>query len=292
MGDYGKFIKGKHLSSLILCALATFLLAIESKADIEPDFNIAVKIAPAAAVAYLNEKIEVYCEKDGQFYMTIDLNKNNRYEYKKLFENGVYTFQARVRYDMNGEYTILPDIQAVELTYKNNNILNEVVFTVSGMSTEPELHTHLTDESKQPEDSSKEEKVYTIDDIDELYEIQESMIAEAEAAFTEQEVWEQNHNFVSKYEIADQKIFGNESSTFPMHVYPETTAESVESDGNPKNEDLITSTAEMTGSEEENGDLIKQRRKTRKQIAVFIMILMSLLILLIPLYLLWRNQDE
>lgn len=282
MSDYRKFIKGKYLSFLILCVLCTFLLEIQSKADIEPDFNIAVRIDPEAAVAYLNEKVEVYCEKDGQFYMTIDLNKNNRYEYKKLFENGVYTFRARVRYDMNEEYTILPDLQTVELTYKNNNILNEVVFTVDGMSVEPEIHTHLTDESEQEhEDFSKEEKVYTIDDINELYEIQESMIAEAEAAFTEREAWEQNHNFVSKCEIADQKMF-------PMHVYPETTAESAEGDGDLENEDLITSTEEIIESEEESADLIKQRRKRPIVFIINFMSLMCLLIFFVQLYLLWR----
>ncbi|WP_097006495.1 hypothetical protein [Lacrimispora amygdalina] len=220
MNDRGK--KRKHLLALVLCVLAVFQLAMESKADMEPSYNIAVKLDPAV-IAYLNEKIEVYCEKDGQFYMSIDLNKSNHYEYKKIFVNGVYTFRARVRYDMNEEYTILPDSQTIELTYKNNNSLYEIVFTIEGAREDPEEHSNLTDnKSEQGSDMSQEEKIYSADDIDELYEIQESMLAEAEEAFTEQEVWEQNHNFLSKNGVSDQKSPTMENENLPMHVYPES----------------------------------------------------------------------
>lgn len=215
MNDRSK--KGKHLLALVLCVLAVFQLVIESKADMEPGYNIVVKLDPAV-IAYLNEKIEVYCEKDGQFYMDIDLNKSNHYEYKKVFVNGVYTFRARVRYDMNEEYTILPDSQTIELTYKNNNSLNEIVFTIVGARDEPEEHSNLTDNES---DLSLEEKIYTVDDIDELYEIQESILVEAEGAFSEQEVWEQSHNFLSKNGVSDQKFPTMENENLPMHVYPE-----------------------------------------------------------------------
>lgn len=220
MNDCSKI--GKHLIALVLCVLAVFQLAIESKADMEPSYNIAVKLDPAV-IAYLNEKIEVYCEKDGQFYMIIDLNKSNRYEYKKVFVNGVYTFRARVRYDMNEEYTILPDSQTIELTYKNNNFLNEIVFTIEGARKEPEEHSNLTDnKSNQGSDLRQQEKIYTADDIDELYEIQESMLGEAEEAFTKQEDWEQNHNFLSEKGGSDQKFSTGENENLPMHVYPES----------------------------------------------------------------------
>lgn len=215
MNDRSK--KGKHLLALVLCVLAVFQLVIESKADMEPGYNIVVKLDPAV-IAFLNEKIEVYCEKDGQFYMDIDLNKSNHYEYKKVFVNGVYTFRARVRYDMNEEYTILPDSQTIELTYKNNNSLNEIVFTIVGARDEPEEHSNLTNNES---DLSLEEKIYTVDDIDELYEIQESILVEAEGAFSEQEVWEQSHNFLSKNGVSDQKFPTMENENLPMHVYPE-----------------------------------------------------------------------
>lgn len=223
MNDRSK--KGKHLLALVLCVLAVFQLVIESKADMEPGYNIVVKLDPAV-IAFLNEKIEVYCEKDGQFYMDIDLNKSNHYEYKKVFVNGVYTFRARVRYDMNEEYTILPDFQTIELTYKNNNSLNEVVFTIVGARDEPEEHPNLTDndsvQGSQGSDLTLEEKIYTVDDIHELYEIQESMLVEAEGAFTEQEVWEQSHNFLSENGGSDQKFSTMENENLPMHFYPES----------------------------------------------------------------------
>lgn len=285
--------KNIYIISIVIFLLVAVSMAIESKADMEPDYNIAVRIDPAIIV-HLNEKIEVYCEKDDQFFMIIDLNKNNYYEYKKMFVNGMYTFQARVRYDMNEEYTILPDSQVIELTYKNNNILNEIVFTIEGVRVEPELHSHLADSESDPEskgDLNQEEKIYTMDDIDELYLLQESLIAEAEAAFAEQEVWEQNHNFVSKHGVSGQTVSAVDDDTLPMHVYPEVNDEStVEHEYFLESEVLIVAAEETTESEEETGIHIE---KSGYVITIVGIVLLLFLVICLGLYLRkWRNQHE
>lgn len=282
MDDYSRNKKERLFWGIVMVILAACICALESKADMKPNYNIAVKIDPAIIV-YLNEKIEVYCEKDGQFYMTIELNESNRYEYKKVFENGEYTFRARVRYDTDGIYTVLPSSQAIELTYLNNNILNEIVFTIDGVSEEPEIHSHLADtEHGSEDDFNQAEKVYTIDDLDELYEMQESMLDEGEKAFSELEVWEQSQSFISKYET-DKK-----DETEPMHFYPESEDDETVDINLMEGENLIASSSEIDEPEEE-----KDNGKSKGVFTILAILGGMLMLGAVVGIFLWRTtQDE
>lgn len=270
----------------IFISFALLLKPFDSKADIEPFYNISVKIDPATT-AYLNEKIEVYCEKDGHYFMIIDLNNNNQYEYKTALQNGIYTFQARVRYDLPGEYKVLPDLQTVELTYNNNHVLNEIVFTIEGISAEPDDHVHIDSD----EDAEiQEERIYTVDDMEELQAMQESAVSEAEEAFAEREEWERNHNFLIQYGVLDQKMPTVQPINLPMHDYPESEGEDEEETEKleSESETLVESLGQSTDSGEEDG--------TSNHIMIFGVITVILLFILILLFIIngvkKRNRDE
>ena len=61
----------------------------DSFADMQPFYNLSVTIDRANEDGF-NEKIEVYVEKDGQYYGDFDLNQSNQYLYKTELQTGRY----------------------------------------------------------------------------------------------------------------------------------------------------------------------------------------------------------
>jgi len=258
-----------------------------TKAELEPFYNVSVKIEPTIT-GFLNEKIEVHCEKDGQYYMTIDLNNSNRYEYKKLFENGVYTFAARVRYDFNGEYTVLPKEQVIELSYKNNNVLNEIIFTIEGVSSEPDDHAHVHDEEPDP-NIDQGERVYTIDDLEELQQMQESVVSAAEVAFAEQEQWEQNNSFLAQHGVSDTGVPADSNNMLPMHSYP---ADQEQDDNEVKSSEDLESLSEEETAELEMESSNSDDKKALSVVAGLMVIVLLIVTLVTVLIIVERKRDK
>lgn len=276
-------IRRYDVFNVLLLFLICFILLkpFDSRADTEPFYNISVKIDPAITV-YLNEKIEVYCEKDGQYFMIIDLNNSNKYEYKKSLENGIYTFQARVRYDQQGEYKVLPASQVIELTYKNNNVLNEIVFSIEGVTVDPDDHLHIYDDEEDEEENTEfqEERIFTIDDMDELLTIQESAVSEAEKAFAEREAWERNNSFLAQYGIVEQNV--SDDNILSMHQYPETEIiTGTDQFEENQYEDESPSTTEKESAQINENDTSKINTKQIVIIVVIILMLLMILVLVV-----------
>lgn len=199
----------KHFSRIIIISLIlTTALRMTSLADIEPFYNFSVAIDQPDK---LNEKIEIYVEKNGEYYGDYDLNINNSYQYKQELPVGNYRIYARVRYDADGIYQINPEYQELEITVDNYNKLNDVVFKIIGGSIEEDGETW--DYGVMDQSPINPENVYSLDRIDELRKVQQEGRERAYQALLENEEWESTHNFLAQKEIEETQLAD--------HYYPE-----------------------------------------------------------------------
>lgn len=84
------------------------------KAEMQPFYNFEVTVDRAEDDQF-NEKIEVYVEKDGQYFDDCDLNRSNSYCYQREMKTGEYRLYARVRYDQSGDYQVEPEYLDLKL---------------------------------------------------------------------------------------------------------------------------------------------------------------------------------
>lgn len=194
-------------------------LPMEAHAELQKFYNLSITIDRASEDGF-NEKIEVYVEKNGEYYGDYDLNQFNEYLYKTDARPGTYKLWARVRYDQSGTYQVEPEAQELvigDLDYKD---MHTVTFQIiGGVSADDEDEDVHVIEETEPLDPNN---VYSMDRIDELRAMQESAEAEASKAFQENEKWEQENNFIAKNGITDQGVPAESSdSVLPDHYYPD-----------------------------------------------------------------------
>lgn len=187
------------------------------KAEMQPFYNFEVTIDRAEEDQF-NEKIEVYVEKDGQYYGDYDLNRSNSYCYRKEMETGEYRLYARVRYDQSGDYEIDPEYQDLKIGGTDYEEMHRAVFSVRGGEIQ-EIHDMIEEsEYKVPAD----QEVYTMDRLEELKEIQEDTEKQVEKAFYANEQWEREHSFLAQHHISDPNIADrNENAGLSSHYYPD-----------------------------------------------------------------------
>ena len=217
------FIYKRRAAVTAAAAMLTGFLALypggnmEVYADLEPFYNLSVSVS-SELDRPLNEKIEVYVEKDGKYYGDFDLNQVNDYCYQTEAETGIYRLYARVRYDRRGDYQISPSWQDITIEVQTYKSMHSAVFYHQGKNGEmqAEEDSHTLNEYVP----SAHEKVYTIDEIDELRNIQEQSQKEGEEALKELDEWEQENNFLTQHGISDPAVRGKEQSSLPKHSYP------------------------------------------------------------------------
>lgn len=227
-------------------------LQFQSYAEIQPFYNLAVTIDRANDDRF-NEKIEVYVEKNGEYYADYDLNQINQYLYKTEVGAGVYRFYARVRYDEIGTYEVEPEINELtigDLDYKD---LHTVQFKITSSSSEEEEIEDISTIEAGP--TLDENHVYTIDQIEELRAMQESFNEKADEAFRENERWEQQNNFLATHGIANPGVAAESTgSILPDHYYPDedspltvvNTVEETESTGENEGENQSDTTGQKS----------------------------------------------
>lgn len=187
----------------------------DSYAEMQPFYNLSVTIDRANEDGF-NEKIEVYVTKDGEYYGDYDLNRSNQYRYNTEIGSGVYRLFARVRYDQDQTYQVEPAYQELVMKDIEYNDKHKVIFSVNGGFL-PEGEPHKV-EQEEPLDP---DNVYTMDRIDELRLIQESVQDQASQAFYDNEKWEQKHNFLAQNGILNPGITAERAGTQLLsHYYP------------------------------------------------------------------------
>lgn len=232
MYQYQKIIESLYvmLFRVEICfgLLAACFLPITVWAEMQPFYNFSVTIDRAEDEQF-NEKIEVYIEKDGQFYADYDLSRINQYLYSTELGTGSYRLYARVRYDSTETYRVEPEYQDLEITNQGYKDMHMVMFKITGGTVLDEAE-HMHEHGLEEAESLNEEEVYTIDRIDELKKIQDDARIEASKAFQENEDWEKKHNFLARNGIEDPAISleQKKGAILPDHSYPEDETDETE----------------------------------------------------------------
>lgn len=271
----GKRKKVLLCSILVLAYLRPNLMTV--KAELEKFNNFTVTIDRVSDDIF-NEKIEVYVEKNEEYFGDYDLNRYNDYCYKTELGTGSYRIYARVRYDQGGIYTVEPQYQDIVVKNSEYQDMHTVIFSVSGgESDESEEHEYGNEGGKEPEISSD---IYTIERIDELRVMQESAREQAEQAFEENEKWERDNNFLTQKGVAELEGSG--------HVYP-TEPESSERESLKETENLKI----MTESETEPPDDSENKEKeARPEVLIMIAAAILAISVVVGLHLRSRNAER
>ena len=254
----------------------------DSFADMQPFYNLSVTIDRANEDGF-NEKIEVYVEKDGQYYGDFDLNQSNQYLYKTELQTGRYRLFARVRYDETKTYQVEPEYQDLEMTDLAHKEMHEIVFRIKGGAVpEQDSESHEIEEQAPISDN-----VYTMDRIDELREIQKAGQEQASSAFRENEEWERNNNFLAQNNVADQAVpYESTGHTLPDHSYPEEETESSTL------EESTTLKESETSTEKEQENVQEETLPSGLKIIKVVLAVLSVILVVIAGILVYRRRGK
>ena len=213
-GEFLCFISPLVTLALSFLLFLILLFPLPVHAEPEKFYNVEITIDRADDDQFY-EKIEVYVERNGEYYADYDLNRDNHYTYQADWKPGEYQVSARVRYDQLGTYTVTPECQSFTMTATEYKDMHTALFFVTG-GTDPD-EGHELQESTETSD-----QVYTMDQIEELYEMQDEYQSQAANEMQENDKWEQEHSFLARNQIADRNdTADNLKDRTPEHVYPE-----------------------------------------------------------------------
>lgn len=245
-----------------------------SYAGLIKEKNLTVRLDNTAEeLEYLNEKIEVYITRNGKYYLDIELNTSNEYNYRTALDKGYYKFFARVKYDQNEVYAIEVLNNELEINHTNSIKNNIVNIKIKNVDSADDFHFGV---AEGPVESSILE--YSADDMDKLKEVQKEWEEEMQKSIDALNAWEEENSFLTK--------FGTESDMGEAHYYPDTednVYEETRTSDEEKSTQMSQTKPAQTEAEETSKETLGNIRVGLAVIIIIIVISMALI-----WYLLWK----